>query len=178
MDNEMLEKQAQRTYETICEMFDEMGFHYVAHDDDRVITCTIHGDDIPMEFTIFVFPKRQIVSFISNLPFTVPEELRPDMAMAVATANNGLMDGNFDFSIDSGRIRYRQTECYIDSILGKEMFRYMISVAASTVDDYNDKFLMMCKGYMTLSQFLEAEEELSAGNSGAEAEEDSSEDDE
>ena len=178
MDNEMLEKQAQRTYETICEMFDELGFRYDVNEEDRVITCTIHGDDIPMEFVIFVFPKRQMVSFISNLPVTVPEELRPDMAMAVAVANNGLMDGNFDFSITTGRIRYRQTECYIDSILGKEMFRYMISVAASTVDDYNDKFLMMCKGYMNLEQFIEAEENLRSSQESDDSSDNSSGEDE
>ena len=118
MENEMLEKQAQRTYETMCEMFDEMGFKYTPHDDDRVVTCTIHGDDIPMEFTIFVFPQRQMVSFICNMPFTVPEDIRPDMAIAISVANNGLMDGNFDFSIDSGAIRFRLTESFADSILG------------------------------------------------------------
>ena len=171
MENEMLEKQAQRTYETMCEMFDEMGFKYTPHDDDRVVTCTIHGDDIPMEFTIFVFPQRQMVSFICNMPFTVPEDIRPDMAIAISVANNGLMDGNFDFSIDSGAIRFRLTESFADSILGKEVFRYMISVAASTVDDYNDKFLMMCKGYMSLTQFLEAEEEMRGSSDSEESEE-------
>ena len=47
----------------------------------------------------------------------------------------------------------------------------MISVAASTVDDYNGKFLMMCKGYMSLTQFLEAEEEMRGSSDSEESEE-------
>lgn len=153
-DQEQLMKMGQNVYETICKMFDDRGFHYERHDEDLVITCTLNGEDIPMDMIFFVRAERQIVQLISPLPFKIPEEKTVDIALAVAHANDGLIDGSFDFDMNKGRIAYRLTASYIESILGKTLFEYMLMVTAHTVDDYNDKFMMIAKGMYTVEDFI------------------------
>ena len=44
-------------------------------------------------------------------------------------------------------------------MLGEELFNYMVMLAAGTVDDYNDKFLMISKGMWSIEDFLKWEQE-------------------
>lgn len=158
MNDEMKAKQGQKVYETICAMFDDLGYHYQKHEEQLAITCTVHGEDIPMEMIIIVRADRRIVSLSSPMPFKVPEDKRIDMALAVHVANYGMVDGSFDYNISNGEITFRLTACYIESILSKDLFEYMLMVSASTVDSYNDKFLMLSKGVLTLEQFIESDQ--------------------
>lgn len=144
----------QNVYDTICKMFDEKGFHYKRFDEDLAINCTVRGDDIPMELIFMVRADRQIVQLHSPMPFTVPEDKRVDIALATTVVNNMLIDGSFDFDFSKGKISFRLTASYIESILGKELFEYMLMVSAATIDEYNDKFMMMAKGMMSFEQFL------------------------
>lgn len=154
--NEELRKLGQSVYETICAMFDDKGFTYERHDDDLVITCVVGGEDIPMEIIFAVHDDRQIVQLISPMPFRIPEDKRIDVALAATVVNDRLIDGSFDFDLNEGRIAFRLTASYIESILGKELFEYMLMVSASTIDEYNDKFLMVGKGMMSFEQFVES----------------------
>ncbi len=158
MNDEELRKMGDEVYETVCAMFDDKGFHYDRHDEDHVIHCIVSGEDIPMEILFDVLDKRQLVRLISPMPFQVPDDKRVDIALAITAVNDRLADGSFDFDMAKGRISFRLTESYIESILGKQLFEYMLMVSASTIDDYNDKFLMISKGVMTLEQFLASDE--------------------
>ena len=155
MTEEMLKKSGENVYATICKMFDNLGYHYERHDDDLVVSCTVKGEDIPMDILFIVRSERQLVQLLSPMPFTVPEDKRMEMAVAVTVASNNLVDGSFDFDLSNGRIVFRQTSSYMESILGEELFTYMLMVSANTIDDYNDKFLMLAKGMMTLEQFID-----------------------
>ena len=155
MTEEMLRKSGENVYATICKMFDNLGYHYERHDDDLVISCTVKGEDIPMDILFIVRAERQLIQLLSPMPFTVPEDKRMDMAIAITVASNNLIDGSFDFDLNSGRIVFRLTSSYMESILGEELFTYMLMVSARTIDEYNDKFLMLSKGMMTLEQFIE-----------------------
>ena len=77
--------------------------------------------------------------------------------MAVCVANYGLVNGTFDYDLSDGEIRFRIVSSFRESILSEELFNYMVLVAASTIDDYNDKFLMVSKGMLTIQQFIEWE---------------------
>ena len=154
MDKEQLMKMGQNVYETICKMFDDRGFRYERHDEDLVITSTVSGEDIPLDMLFIVRPERQIVQLLSPMPFKIPDEKTVDLALAVTHANDGLIDGSFDFDMAKGRINFRLTASYIESILGKELFEYMLMVSAHTVDEYNDKFMMIAKGMYSLEDFI------------------------
>ena len=153
--NEETKAMGQNVYETICAMFDQKGYHYERHDEDHLITCTVTGDDLPMDIIFVVRDERQIVQLISPMPFKIPEDKRVDTALALTVINDDLIDGSFDFDMSDGRISFRLTASYIESILGKELFEYMLMVSASTVDEYNDKLFMIAKGMLSFDQFLE-----------------------
>lgn len=157
MNEDAKKMMGQNVYETICKMFDDLNYHYERHDEDHVITCNVKGEDIPMDILFAVRDDRQIVQLISPMPFTVPEDKRIDIALAITVINDMLVDGSFDFDMAKGRVSFRLTSSYIESILGKELFEYMLMVSATTIDEYNDKFLMIAKGMISFEQFLENE---------------------
>ena len=99
--------------------------------------------------------QRQLVSLLSQMPFAVPENRRTALAVAVSQANNGMVDGSFDFDYLSGRIIFRMTSSYRESLIGKELFTYMLSCACYTIDEYNDKFLMVAKNEMSAEEILD-----------------------
>ena len=148
-------KKAQEVYATIIRMLDTRDWKYSKHEEDLLIKSVLRGEDLPVEFILVVNPRNQVVQFLSRLPFDIPEDKRVDGAIAVCTANYGLIDGSFDYDLRDGEIRYRLTCSYRDSQLSEDLFEYMIMAAASTVDNYNDRFFMLAKGRMTVQQFIE-----------------------
>ena len=150
-------EQARSVYAAILNMLDERGWKYEKFENDLVVRAGIKGDDLPIEFIMFVKPKNQVVQVVSKLPFNIPEDKRVEAAIAVSVANYGLVDGSFDYDISDGELRYRLTSSYRESLLGADLFEYMIMCAASTVDDYNDRFFMLSKGMIDVEKFIELE---------------------
>jgi hypothetical protein len=148
---------AREVYGTLIRMLDSRDWKYEKHEDKLLIKSGIQGDDLPVEYIMLVNPRNEVVQFLSSLPFKMPEDKRVDGALAVCVANYGLVDGSFDYDLTDGEIRYRLTSSYRDSELSPEVFEYMMMVAASTVDNYNDKFFMLAKGMITIQQFIEQE---------------------
>jgi hypothetical protein len=138
-------------------MLEKRDWKFEEYKDDLIIKSAIKGEDLPIEFLLLVKPKNQVVQFISTLPFNMPEDKRVEGAIAVSVANYGLVDGSFDYDISDGEIRYRLTSSYRESILSDDLFEYMIMCAASTVDDYNDRFFMLAKGMIDVEKFVELE---------------------
>lgn len=148
---------ALNVFETICSMFDSMELRYEKHVENLVVTCTVTGDDIPMDILFAVDEEMQLVRLVSPLPGTVPEDKRADMAIVITFVNNMLANGSFDLDLSDGKIMFRLTQSYIDSILGNGMFAYMFMASAKLIDEYNDKFLMLAKGMCTVDQFINSE---------------------
>lgn len=147
-------KNAKVNYNTMCTKLDQMGWKYERFEEDFVVKSGVRGDDLPIEFIIVVNPDTQIVRYMSKMPFNIAEEKRIDAAIAVCSANNGLVDGNFDYDVLTGEIVYRMTANFRETILGGDVFEYMVIVASKIVDKYNDRFLMLSKGNISVEQFL------------------------
>lgn len=148
-------KQARNVYKALCDMFDERQWHYKKLDDELSIKCEAQGEDLPMEILIEVDKERHLASLISFMPFIIPENRRSALAVAVSQANNGMVDGSFDYNYLNGRIMFRMTSSFRESLIGKKMFDYMLSVACYTIDEYNDKFLFVAKNEMDVNEILE-----------------------
>lgn len=146
-------KQAQTVYADFCTMLDEHDWKYDKAD-NLVIETGARGDDLAMDITIRVDADRQLVILHSPMPFVVPENMRKQMAVAVSRANHGMVDGDFDYDYESGKIYFRLTTSFRDSLISKDVFEYVIGVSCSTIDDYNDKFLAVVKKEMTVEQIL------------------------
>lgn len=149
--------QAKQTYENLCKMLDERDWRYERVDESLTIKSGVKGEDLPIEFIVRVNPRNQIVSFLSLLPFEIDESKRVDLALAVCAANYSLADGSFDYNLANGKILFRLTSSYRNSVLSADLFEYMIMVAATTVDEYNDKFFMISKGMLSVQKFMEDE---------------------
>ncbi len=150
MADEKQIRQAQAVYDALCDMLTEDDWNFKRYDDDFTITCVASGDDLPVELRIQVDPERLIVTLLSHLPYTIAEDSRVKLAVAVSAVNYMLVDGNFDYNILNGTIIFRMTSSYRDSLIGKDVFGYMVYVACQTVDRYNDRFLMISKNMMSL----------------------------
>lgn len=150
-------KEAKKVFDSLVKMLDDRDWKYEKHEDELLIRSGIKGEDLPIEFLMVVKPKNQLVQFLSKLPFSFPDDKRVDGAIAICAANYGLIDGSFDYDISDGEIIFRLNSSYRESVLGPDLFEYMIMVSASTIDNYNDKFFMLAKGMLTIQQFLEQE---------------------
>lgn len=157
MADEKTLKQAQTVFETLCRTMDAKGFHYEKQADKLSIFCSVRGEDLPIELNIAVDAERRLVMFLSHIPVVTPEDKRLDMAVAVSIVNNKLVDGSFDYDVTSGHMFFRLTSSFLESVIGEEVFLYMLLCASQTIDEYNDKFLMLAKGMMSLEQFVKAD---------------------
>lgn len=145
---------AQTVFETLCATLDSHEWKYRKDEEQLRIECSAQGEDLPMGIVIRVHADRQLIMLLSDLPFIIPEDKRLDVAIAVSMVNNNLVDGSFDYDIAGGRMMFRMTSSFIESEIGNELFSYMLMCSCHTVDRFNDKFLMLGKGMMSVEDFL------------------------
>ena len=153
MADEKLER-AQKVYGTLCSTLDSHEWHYKKDEEKLSIDCGAQGEDLPMEITIKVDAERQLIMLLSHLPFVISEDKRLDVAIAVSAVNDRLVDGSFDYNIADGHMFFRMTSSFIESEIGNELFTYMLMVSCHTIDEYNDKFLMLGKGMMSIEDVI------------------------
>ncbi len=146
---------AKTVYNDLCSLLDRKDWKYQKHEDDLVVTFGVNGEDISMDFVLAVDAERQILRVFSQLPFAVPEDKRMDLAIATCVASFGLVDGSFDYDIASGGIVFRMTASFRESRIGDGLFGYLIDCSCAMVDAFNDKFFALCKGVMTINEFIE-----------------------
>lgn len=147
-------EQAKATFATLCQTLDKHEWRYKKNEDTLSIECGAQGDDLPMEINVLVDADKMLVLLISHMPFVIRDDKRLDVAIAVSAINNALADGSFDYDIASGHMFFRMTNSFIESMISEEVFVYMLFCSCKTIDEYNDKFLMLAKGLIPIEQFL------------------------
>ena len=150
---------AKAVYDTVCEALSEKGWRFKGDDENLQIKTGAVGEDLPMDIAIDVNADRQLLLVISPMSITVPEDKRVDIAIAISVINNQLVDGCFDYDIRTGHIFFRLTSSFIESKIGKEAAMYMLLCSCQTIDEYNDKLLMLAKGLLSVEQFIASENE-------------------
>ncbi len=154
MAEEMLIAEAKKVFDGLCAALDANKWKYQKDEAELVISCGAQGEDLPIELVVRVDAKRRLVILLSKLPFVVAEDKRMDACVAVSAVNSRLVDGSFDYNVLNGKMFFRMTNSYIDSALSESVYMYMIYCACHTIDEYNDQFLMLSKGMLSLEQFL------------------------
>lgn len=148
-------KQCKEVFNTICKTLDEKKWVYKTDEEKMMISFGVTGEDIPMDFYVVCNEESLLVKFTSFLPFKVAEEKRVEFAVAVSLVNYKISEGCFIYNICDGMLGFSSNVSFMDSLIGKQLFDYMINLACYTVDLYNDKFLMLSKGNYDLTKFLE-----------------------
>ncbi len=146
--------QARATYNTLCKFLDDNGWRYAKDEEELSIECSACGEDLSMPITVRVYADRQVTVLISHLPFEIPDDKRLDAAIALCEINSRIVDGSFDYDIVDGRVYFRMTNSFSESALSTEVFNYMVLCSCATIDEYNDKLLMLVKGVVSLEQFI------------------------
>lgn len=153
---------AEKNTAALISMLDSRNLKYTVEERTAARThIRIHftGEDIPITLHIILRTDRQIASVLSAMPFYMTEAHRADAAVAVAAANHGLIDGSFDLDMRTGEIRFRLTSCFIESVLSEALFSYLMFVSAETIDRYNDRFMALNTGQLSLEEFLKADQD-------------------
>ena len=146
-------KLATQVYDTLCRALDDRKWKYDKDEEKLVVHFDVRGEDIPMKMIIFVDAERQLIRLISPMN-EMSEEKRLDGAIAVCDASWNIVDGSFDYDISDGSITFRMTAPFRESEIGVELFQYLISCSCATVDKYNDQFLAIDKGLLSIGDFL------------------------
>ena len=147
-------EQAKVAFSTFCQALEELEWTYKKDEENLSIEFGARGDDLQMEIIVKVDADRMLVMLMSQMPFVIPDDKRLDVAVAVSAVNNVLVDGCFDYDVTSGLLLFRTTNSFMDSLLSKEVFTYMLVASYTIIDKYNDKFLMLTKGMISIEQFL------------------------
>ena len=148
---------AKKVYDTICAAIERREWEYQKDDERLVINFGVNGDDIPMQFIMVVDVERQLVRMMSPMPFKMAEDKRMEGAIVTCVANFGMVDGSFDYDVADGTIVFRMTASFRESVIGDGLFQYMISCSCAMVDAYNDKFLAINKGILSVEDFIAKE---------------------
>ncbi len=149
--------QAKTVYDTLCRALENKGWHYEKEEEKFVVHFGVNGDDIPMKMFMLVDVDRQLIRLLSPLPFNFAEDKRIDGALAVCAASYGLTNGSFDYDISDGSVTFRMVQPFDGCIIGEALFDYMISLSCSIVDKYNDTFLAINKGLVSVTDFISKE---------------------
>lgn len=154
MADDLKMARAKDVYESLCDAIDRRKWHYTKEEDRLLVRFGVIGKDIPMQFVMVVDADRQLVRLFSPMPFKMSENKRIEGAIATAVATYELADGSFDYSLGDGTIAFRMTASFRESTIGEGLFQYMISCSCAVVDEFNDKFLAIEKGVMSIGDFI------------------------
>ncbi len=154
MDEVKNQKLAEQVYKTLCDAIDNRNWRYTKEEDRLLVRFGVSGDDIPMQFVLVVDAKRQLIRLMSPLPFKMSEAKRMEGAIATCVASYGMADGSFDYDLSDGTIVFRMTASFRESVIGEGLFQYLISCSCAMVDKYNDQFLAIDKGLMSITDFI------------------------
>ena len=145
---------AKQVYQTMCDAIDRRNWRYGKDEEKLLVHFGVNGDDIPMQFTLIVDADRQLIRVMSQLPFKMSEDKRMEGAIATCVASYGMADGSFDYDLSNGAIVFRMTASFRDSVIGEGLFQYLISCSCAMVDKFNDQFLAIDKGLLSIGDFI------------------------
>jgi hypothetical protein len=149
---------AKAVYDTVCAALDKMKWVYDKEEEELVVTTGAKGTDLPIDIVIRVLPEAEVLSVQAPFAFEVPDEHSIDVAIAVTAANYGLIRGCFDYDMMTGDLRFRMSAPYNgNTTLAEEVVEMLVLIAATTVDSYQTRLLMVAKGVVTPSKFLAEE---------------------
>ncbi len=142
-------------FDTVCRAIDDENLKYDTNKEDMVVYLSARGDDLPINVIFKVDTNRCVLTVHSPLGTKAEEDKRIEFAIAVNAANYALVNGSFDYDISDGIIVFRMAQPFFDGFISEKVVKYLLYCVFSTVDEYNDRFLMLAKGMIDLSKFIE-----------------------
>lgn len=145
---------AQKMFDTLCAALDARNWRYTKKEDAMRVVFTVQGEDLPMHFMLSVDADRQLVRLLSLLPFEFDQDKRMEGAIACCAASYDMVDGSFDYDISDGSVMFRMTQSFRDSVISEQVLHYLIECSCAMVDKYNDLFLAINAGVLSIGDFI------------------------
>ena len=149
---------ARAIFNRIVSALDSRNLKYQTDYDNFRFHISFSTDDLDVKVAIVVDAERDLIRLVSILPFSFPEDKRVEGAVATAIANHGMVHGSFDFNFSDGQILFKLASSYKGGSVDEECIHYLLGVAVGTIDQYDDRFLALAKGNMSLTAFMEKED--------------------
>ncbi len=146
--------QAVQLYDKMCAYLESKKWKFRRNDEELVIDFSVEGDDLPMDFIMIIDSNIGLIRLLSPLPFKFGRDKRIEGAIATCFITNKLADGSFDYDINDGCVYFRLTASFINSDIGTDLIDHMINYSAFVVDKFNDKFLAVNEGMISITEFL------------------------
>ena len=143
---------AKTIYETACSTLDKMELHYKRHEEDLVISFGHRGQDLNHDLILAVNAKQEAIQLIEKLPFSINPEMASEVAGAVCLVNDSILSGKFSYNMED-RLTFEVTQLYSGSLIGEETIKRMLLALVFTVEEYDDKFMALNKGYLKVADF-------------------------
>lgn len=145
---------AKQVYNTLCSALENREWSFGKDEEKLLVHFGVRGDDLPMNYILVVEAERQCIRLLAPMPFKMSEGKRIDGALATCAASFKMADGGFDYDLSDGEIIFRMVASFRDSVIGEGLIQYMISCACAMVDKYNDLFLAIDKGLLSITDFI------------------------
>lgn len=156
MATEKQKKAAKTVFDTVIRHMDTVGLKYDVIDmpnDAYMLKLGFKGDDLPIELFVIVDADKELIMVKSPEFTTFSSDNIPTAALAICAVNDAILDGSYALDIDTGSVMWTVTSCFRGSLVGEETIRYLIGVSAQTVDEYNEKLMMLNLGIIDLDGF-------------------------
>ena len=110
-----------------------------------------------MSFILRVDADKELIRLFSQLPFAFSEDKRVEGAVAVCVANQGMVNGRFEYDVTDGTLFHKVAVCYRGIQIETELIDYIMRLGMGMVDKYNDRFFALSKGYISIGDFIKKE---------------------
>ena len=144
---------ARTVYEKLCSAIDARNWKYEKEEKDLLVHFEVRGEDLPMLFIIRIDEERHLVTLYSPLPTLISEEKRIEGALVTCIASDSMLDGSFDYDLSKGRVTFKMTASYHDSVISEDLLDYMIGCSCAMVDKFNDMFFAFNEGLIDVDRF-------------------------
>lgn len=151
-----MQNRAKELFDRYCDYLEKIGFSVEKSVESReyVIVTEGQGKNLPVSLTVRIHREFDRMLFISRLPFSMKKGMLLEGSVATSIVNNILVVGNFDYDIHTGDIYYRYSFCiYSNALPNEETLESVTRLVMLTVDQYNDKFLMLSDGKIPIEKF-------------------------
>lgn len=156
MANENKMTSVSQIYEGFCNVLDEIEWKYTKKEEEKRIIFFVESDVGTLGFNILVDEKKSLIRILSFLPNKIDDYRMLDIAVAICIINYGLADGAFSLDLDENSVDFAMNASFDNSVIGKELLKYMLNCVVNTVDKHAKEIDDINKQKISIADFLKA----------------------
>lgn len=153
-DNKLIAR-ADEVYDILISELDSKKWNYKEDRKNRSVSFNVNGDLLPVAYNIIIDAERQLIKLRSVLPFDVKDDEAYALIFAVCRTNCCLTDGRFKLILENRTVLFDMTCSYIDSLIGEEVFDFLIFYTFIVVNKYNSRLRDLNEGTIDIQKYIE-----------------------